>query len=347
MKIIKLYPPNNNSYAIDEPCFGSKSLFGALANNFVLLYGSDTFDEFFQFFEKELKISSIFPALKFGEKEIFFIPKPYIHFNNPTQEEKSELHNRKKAKKIKWISFGVLKKIKENIKQEKDDYFHTVNLVKDPELMQIGNEFIVCKDELPAEIDAKQIAEIKLYEKYPTPRVYTPRFGADSVPYEQIQISFSNQKIKGMLFQTFLYFLSENTPTDKRWASTLELLSDEGIGGQRNLGKGWFENKKIDEFNLFEANGNNDKKLNMLISDYIPTKEELSKIISYNTGIDDGFITYGSATPYKKGRLMFITSASIINGNVEGKIIKEEFKGKTIYRYGKAFLIPISEAKDD
>jgi CRISPR type III-A-associated RAMP protein Csm4 len=343
MHIIKLYPPKNNSYAIDEPCFGSSSLFGALANNFVLLYGSNTFDEFLQFFDRGLKISSMFPALKLGEKEIFFLPKPYIHFNNPNQEDKLELQNRKKAKKLKWISFGVLNRIKESLKYENGNYFHTLNLVKDPDLIQIRDEFVGHKNELPAKIGTEGANRVKLYEKYSAPRVYTPRFGLNSIPFCQNQISFVNRKIEDMTFQLFLYFLCENNPTEKKWTSTLKLFSEEGIGGQRNLGKGWFEKIEFDEFNLLNLPDNNREKLNMLLSNYIPKKDELSKIISYNTDVDDGFITYGSATPYKKGRLMFITSASVVNGNVEGKIIKEEFKGKTIYRYGKAFLIPLTE----
>ena len=142
------------------------------------------------------------------------------------------------------------------------------------------------------------------------------------------------QKIK---LKLFLYFPEDIEANDK-WEATKQLFAEEGIGGRRNLGKGWFE--KVDTSEMpFEFPQN--PKLYLLLSNLIPQKTELKNILSYDTGTDDGFITFGYASTLKKDSLFYLKEGSVINSDISGKIVPQKFNDKTIYRYGKAFLLPL------
>ena len=84
-----------------------------------------------------------------------------------------------------------------------------------------------------------------------------------------------------------------------------------------------------------------------MLSNLIPQKKELKNILSYDTGIDDGFITFGYASTLKKDALFFIKEGAIIDSEITGKICKQKFNDKIIYRYGKAFLLPLGGAENE
>ena len=56
---------------------------------------------------------------------------------------------------------------------------------------------------------------------------------------------------------------------------------------------------------------------------------------------EEGFITYGYASTVKKDPIFVIEEGSIVNKKIEGKIIKQKFKDKSIYRYGKVITLPL------
>lgn len=337
MKLTKLYPPKNNSFVLDDLPFRSMTLFGALANCYVNLFGAENFSEFLSIFEKG-KIGSIFPALKINDQEIFFLPKPYLS-RQKIENDDLEFISKKKIKKIRWLSIDAMKLLGNSIKQIDDEFLHSVNFLKDFSL--IGKEFLIMKNELTPEIIAR-ISAISLYRKTDTVRVNVARFGDDSTPFDQSEISFIDKKIEikkdeFIEIKSFLYF-PENIADNDKWIATKQLFSEEGIGGKRNLGKGWFEKIETEEL-LFEFPQN--PKLYLLLSNLIPQKDELKNILYYDTGTDDGFITFGYTSTLKKDSLFYLKEGSIIDSEISGKIVPQKFKDKTIYRYGKAFLLPL------
>lgn len=337
MKITKLYPPKNNSFILDELPFRSMTLFGALANCFINLFGSKNFPEFLSLFES-CKIGSVFPALKINDQEIFFLPKPFLS-RHRLEDEEQESISKKKIKKIRWLSIEAMRFLGNSIKKIDNEFSHSVDFRKDFSL--IGNEFLIMKNELKSEIIAR-ISNISFYQKSDTVRVNVARFGEDRTPFEQNEISFSDKKIEIIKddfinVKSFLYF-PEDIENNNKWMATKQLFSDEGIGGKRNLGKGWFEKIETEELPL-ELTQN--PILYLLLSNLIPTKEELQNVLFYETGIDDGFITFGYASTMKKDPLFYLKEGSVIDSEISGKIVPQNFRDKTIYRYGKAYLFPL------
>lgn len=339
MKINKLYPPKHNSFVFDDLPIHASTLFGALANYYVNLYGSDSFKDFISLFDKG-KISSILPALKVNENEIFFLPKPFLS-KQKSEEGDKEFIFKKKIKKIRWLSVDATEKLGNSIKKIGNDYLHSVDFIND--FTMIGNKFLITKNELDPKI-AEKIAPIPLYKKTNSVKVNVSRFGADSNPFDQSEISFTDSQLKvnnedfAINVKLFLYFLEDMEADNEKWNATKSLFADEGIGGKRNLGKGYFEKIETTEFQ-FENPDN--PKLYLLTSNIIPQKNELENILNYETGIDDGFITYGYASTMKKDPLFFLKEGTVISSLIEGKITSQNFFDKTIYRYGKALLLPL------
>jgi CRISPR-associated protein Csm4 len=337
MKITKLYPPQNNGFVMDELPFKAQTLFGALANCYVSLFGGENFIEFLKYFENG-KIGSIFPAIRVNEKEIFFLPKPYIA-KIPTNKENGNDISKKKIKKIRWLSFAAMKLLSDSIQNIDGEFYHSIDFMND--LITVGNEFLITKDDLEA-VTISKLQDLNFYKHNETIRVHVARFGEDSTPFDQKEISFLNTKIslennESLDIQTFLYF-PEDIAEDNNWEATKNLFAEEGIGGKRNLGKGYFE--KIVSAEIVWGKPI-EPKLYLLLSNLIPQKEELKNIINYDTGFDDGFITFGYASTFKKDALFYLKEGSIINSEIEGKIVPQEFKENKIYRYGKALLLPI------
>lgn len=340
MKITKLYPPKNNCFVLDDLPFRSMTLFGALANCYVNLFGAESFPEFLSLFDTG-NIGSVFPALKIANKEIFFLPKPFLS-KQKSKEDDTEFISKKKEKKIRWLSFAAIKLLGNSILQKGDEFLHSVDFSKDSkDFTWLGKEFLITKNELNPEISEK-ISDISLYRKTDTVRVNVARFGEDSKPFDQAEISFIDKNIQinkdeSFELKMFLYFPEEIAENNK-WEAAKQLFAEEGIGGKRNLGKGWFEKIETSELKFdFPQN----PKLFLLLSNLIPHKEELKNILSYDTGTDDGFITFGYASTLKKDSLFYIKEGSVINSDISGKIVPQKFNDKTIYRYGKAFLLPL------
>ena len=120
MKLIKLIPSENDKYHFgegdltDSPIiFHSHSLYSAIINNFIKLYGVEEFNKHKEEL-KDIKLSSLLPAiykLEDGKLEdfIYFLPRPAtrLGFNDETRKKIEE--KPKEIKKIQFISVNALK----------------------------------------------------------------------------------------------------------------------------------------------------------------------------------------------------------------------------------------------
>ena len=315
-------------------CFG---------NNYVELFGDDKSGDFLKIFENG-KISSIFPAIRIDDKEIFFLPKPFLgkQINESNDDGNEELIAKKKLKKIRWLSFEAMSHLSKSILKDGDEFFHNVDF--NQEFTIIGNEFLILPSELDLELK-DLLSKINFYQQNSTIRVNVARFGDDSIPFDQEEMSFSFFELKNngeiSKIRAFLYFFEEMID-DINFEAVKNLLCDNGIGGKRNLGKGNFEAIETIESDFFQLKN---PECFLLLSGMIPQKEELPFIKTYETAIDDGFITYGSATSLKKDRVFYIKEGAILDKKVVGKITEQDFVSGKLYRYGKAFLLPLGGGK--
>ena len=161
-------------------------------------------------------VSSLFPFYQKGEEEcIYFMPMP-LQAKLPQLKDVSKA---KTIKKIQWIDSNIYGKVLsgENIFDGTSEYFADIHgsYLTNYDLSSIENEFIV------SEISQRVKIESRIGEK-------------DALPYYVDRVTFKDN--------AGLFFLVEGD------ASLLEkglnILSNEGLGTDRNVGFGYFEFSK-------------------------------------------------------------------------------------------------------
>ncbi|MGE5341732.1 MAG: type III-A CRISPR-associated RAMP protein Csm4 [Candidatus Omnitrophota bacterium] len=134
----------------------------------------------------------------------------------------------------------------------------------------------------------------------------------------------------------------------KQFEAVLRFLGDQGIGGDRNVGKGFFEVDVVEDFNIQQPE-NPDSILNLSL--YHPLKEEIDNHLLQNSSYDiikrRGWVTMpGYQTLRKKSLNMFIEGSIFLNLNRADygdiPVVGEKKEGLldfNLYRYGKGFFV--------
>lgn len=121
--------------------------------------------------------------------------------------------------------------------------------------------------------------------------------------------------------------------------SSIKLLGDEGIGGDRTYGYGQFE------FECIEDNIKTIKDKNLLLSLCIPDeKDKIEDLLSYNIVERGGYIYSNYSKSKRHSLFRTIEEGSTVKGNFKGSIIEdtpEDFNYHKVYKFGRAFLIPL------
>jgi CRISPR-associated protein Csm4 len=134
----------------------------------------------------------------------------------------------------------------------------------------------------------------------------------------------------------------------KKFETVMRFLGDEGIGGDRNVGKGLFEVEIIEDFSIQQPQ-QADSILNLSL--YHPTREEIDKHLLQQSSYDiinrKGWITAPGYRDLRKKSLHMFREGSIftnLNKSDYGDVpVVAEKTGNLIdfnvYRYGKGFFI--------
>jgi len=336
MKINKLIVPKDNSYYVNEFPIHTTTLFGALANSYVKLYGENNFNDFLAIFEfNNAKISSVFPFIRTKEKDLLFFPRPLIPYRS---KEKENINiNRKKLDSIKWVSMDVLNKLSSRIIKYKDQLYHEFDYLN--ECDSLNDTFLILRDELSKNDKEEINNNLKIEENIKT-RVLTNRIGLENnVPFKIKCYRFENRKNLSEKYSINMFFLEDGIEEDKKWIATKNLLLDEGLGGKRNIGGGHFMDIKTTEFSI---NINEKNEYGMLCSAFIPNDiSSIDKIVYYDLGNDSGYVTYFFPTKIKKSKLYYFKEGSIVKNGIEGSFKKQKYYNKEIVRYGREFVLPI------
>jgi len=125
-------------------------------------------------------------------------------------------------------------------------------------------------------------------------------------------------------------------------------MADEGLGGKRSQGMGYFEELLEDELpdELFSGEG----MYYMNLSTVYPGLEELDDLEYYELVERSGYIYSKFGRPYRKKRVRLLKEGSIFSRKIEGRIIDirpEVFDEHSVYLNGKAFLIPLGRCNDE
>lgn len=277
----------------------SDTLFSALSNSFIKLFGEDKFN----LLEDNLVISSIFIGLRLQNKDILFLPMPEIPLKVDDEQYK-------KYKKIQWISKDVLFELLKFFDKENFQI-----IIKDTTYLKfLNSKTLVLKEEFDYISE-----EIKFIDTILEPKVSVDRENNKSVNlYFQENLILSQiETSKGVKIKPFLYFFKNiNSKIENLFIPTINLFVEEGLGGERTTGKGFFDYYEKEELD-FPEEGN----FEITLSTTIPKREEANNLIYYQLIKRDGFIYYNYPTGMRKKTHYKLK---------EGALVKSPYKGENI-----------------
>lgn len=339
MRLVKLKPSKNSKYHFGETglddsslYFMSSSLFSAVVNNFVKMYGEKDIESL-----TELKISSLYPAVD----EEFFIPKPHIFFlPKETFREEPKL-----SKRVKFVSLNYIKDIFEGKKPK----FSKEQIVD-------GLLFSFDGFEKLDKEDRKGLFKTDYEVKVMLGRPYdNADFGENETgPYAIFYV----YPVSSKFFYYFIYDDSKLTEDVKRKVeASIRLICDEGLGGERGTGAGGFESIEfVDEENHISSfvdfvnnlGGVATKKW-MSLSLVIPkNKEEFLKAEEYTLIKRAGYIYQKDYLHYKKKQIYVISDGSTFSEEIEGKVVDvSPVSSMRVFLNGRFLGIPILEVSYD
>ncbi len=271
-------------------------------------------------------LSSLFPYFQKNKesKPVYFLPNPM-----KAQHQEIDVSFVKKVKKLQWVDASLYERILSG--EKPSDEF--VNYIQESYLTEY---------QLPEDADGSR--EFVKSEVSQRVKIVSRTGDEDAEPYYVDKVLFK--------YESGLYFIAQGN-TDLL-EDALRILSNEGIGTDRNVGFGFFE-FSIDELAIeLPKQANHQVSLSFLIPE---SKEQLSKLmdseyVAYDFTRRGGWITTFPYTTLRKNAIYGFLPGSVFSlknddCSVIGKIVnlKPEIGDMTpdhpIWRNGKAIMLPM------
>jgi CRISPR type III-A-associated RAMP protein Csm4 len=274
----------------------------------------------FQSGEPPFRLTSAFP----WAAGIRFYPKPELFPQFAGLEGK-------KAKKVRWLSAGVVAQLCEGIAPKTEAEL----LLHHGAVWVMPNERQNIPDQL---LDLE--GQPRLWQTYVVPRVTVDRASNSSNLFNAGRVSYAAEG--------GLWFAARGRET--HWVSeALTILADSGLGGLRNYGHGAFEVKEISE-DLPEANA----EAGFLLARYAPTsaseiestlqaKNSLYRLVTVGGWSDDD-----AGQGWRRRAVRLVAEGALFSdpSAARGQLVEvqprdvPQFKDRKVYRYGVPFFIP-------
>lgn len=309
-------------YEQTEEVIHSDTLFSAIMSLWSSFYPEDDVERLCQ--TPPFILSSAFP---FKGRSCFF-PRPFVRIGKPREMDDSNIG--KKLKDVKYVSLPVF----ESILMGKSGELG----FREEDTFQGGKFWDIWAGNNPDAVSP-------IFAEREVPRVTIDRYISASDIFYFSEIVFEEDA--GLFF--LVKFLEKEIR--RKFEAILRLLGDEGIGGDKRMGKGLFSPDIDTGFEISlprKANGF------VCLSLYYPKEEEFSGGIlagaSYNLVSRTGWIHVPGAMSLKRQGVRMFSEGSVfgsIGRSVYGenpRVLErtEELGLKhNIYRYGTAFTLPI------
>jgi len=314
----------------------SDTLFSAIVSTAFKLYGNAGAEEFIDWFDQgELQISSASYCLELDGVYFYFLPKP-VYFDLVSDD--------KKLRKLDFIGTGIWE---EGLQPDK--WQSSCSYIQD--------RFVIHQNLL-----RKNLAKsVNFFQKVSLPKVAVHKPGQEDSLYFQTNIQIAvNEPTKdfGTPYPHFYFLLRHsNDEAYAKLQTVLQVIADDGIGGERSVGCG-----RLDGIEFIE-NPSDFKKLAAIESEYQvslslinPKPEEFSSLKAYKLVTRGGrripFPKSSNEAEYnrksKLKRVRMIGEGALIQGNVGGQVVDitpEDNNQKPFKRSGLAFSLPIQLPK--
>jgi len=141
-----------------------------------------------------------------------------------------------------------------------------------------------------------------------------------------------------------LHFLVDfkNKSFEQKFNACLNLLQEEGIGGDRTVGKGLFEYQKKD----VSINFPSDSNATITLSLYFPNKTEFNNLNEgyYEIIERKGYLYSPVSKNIKRKSIRMFTEGSVLPPDIAGTladVTPDGFDSHKVYRYGYCFSVPM------
>ena len=357
MKRIIYYPEKYQRYHLGNEdgnhvldFFSADSLFSAIINCATSIMKEKELEIFTNNFINEKTISSLYPGIHIKDKtkgtsrNIYFLPKPYIHIVKQ-EETESDIEKRKLVKKLVYISemliSDMFKHFESNSKCIKYDLTQHI-------LLQ--NRYLIHKEEINEFVNFRYIADkIELFSIIDVPGVSIDRVNSKSLDtYMDEYLELKYYEDDRLRIQPIFHFYLHGE-IDDSLKTVFALLCDQGIGGKRSSGIGMLGKVNIDDcsIELFDQEG----KYAMILSPYFPRQQEFNEddnkdlLISYQLQDRKGFIFSNGGKSIRKPIYRVLKEGSIVSSRIKGDIknifenISIDSISHPVYLYGKPLKI--------
>ena len=291
-------------------------------------------------------VSSLFPFAEAGEKEVngkkekqfvYFFPKPYYDFRSDEKKDKeTDPADRKRWKKVQWYDTQAYEQLLSGAGD-----FETGQIV--------GKNFLVGDK---GKVDILGGADFELYQSQVVLRNKVSRIpGEDTKPFYVERLYFSEGC--GLWF---LLAYEDDGVTLRKVEKALEILGDEGIGTDRNVGMGQFEYLCCDKTEDVLPTVNDANAITAL-SLYCPEnsdeiKDKKDKLKGYELTRRGGWITDEGLNTFRKKSVYMFKEGSVFGfddkkdtpiitkGNNLIDVTPQNVKNHRVLRCGKAIFLP-------
>lgn len=269
-------------------------------------------------------ISSLFPFYqkdKADKNAVLFFPKP-LKQTLPKSDE--AVKERKKIKKVAWLDASYFTKILQG--------------------EQLFNEQTIGGNAIQGEYMTDAPIDKDFISSQVSPRVTVSRdYSEDAKPFYMDRIAFRDY--------SGLFFIADGDVS--RLEKALNLLQQEGIGTDRNVGNGYFEYVST----AVELDIPNGSEYALALSSFVPeSKEQLQALldsdnIAYDFQRRGGWITTPPNNTLRKNVIYAFTAASVFKHQCDGvKTLGRvgidlkpnlQMVDHSIWRCGRALFLPI------
>jgi len=385
MLLAKLVCKRRNSFSIGKDytnqvstIIHSDTLFSAICNNIRKIYGIDVLEDFLDTVNNssEFTLSSCFHYInikKEGEDftTLYFLPKPSIRFPFDTKSQIFLESNPKLFKKIEFVSFDIIEKLQKG-QNLKFDNFYILNeryLLDEKNLQSLGWDKFLDGDSESYRKEYEGINDrISIFSITDEQKVAISRTSKDSIPFTWPKMTLNiskyfvwqdeDRKTNYTLTPGFYFFIQEyGLPKEMKnmVKAAILLIMDQGIGGNRSLGCGLFDDIKfLDEADfpynsLFKCE---DEGIFMNLSLVFPSLDDFDNLKFFNLFDKSGYIFSDETRSKRFDDIKLIQEGAIFTKQVKGSLVQvapEDFANNVhkVFKNGIGFYINIGTIKEE
>lgn len=306
----------------------SDTLFSALVVSVKKAFPEEV-ERFVGFFQNgEARISSGAFCLELGGDFCCFLPKP-AYYNLLDSDDPKALRRTAFLSSQAWSEGWLPNDWKEKAFVLQGRFVAPRGLWEGPlkgHAIQLG---------LKPEMQENRLSLVNLYSVNAVPKVSVHKPGKEDSLYYQatVQIADNRGVHPGLLVH--YYFLLDHQLEGQDAAlldAALNLMADEGIGGERLVGCGQLEEVQLRPFSLPLQSD-----FHCTVSLTNPAPEDLPALRFYNVATRSGRRT---AKDGKLKRVKMVAEGALVKGPVKGRAVQVHGNGLYL-RYGKAFTLPV------